>query len=157
VAIKGHYIVFLYAVNSTTPSLLSLPSTQPPPAGMHNSFLLVCIYSFFFFMNCCFLTFISRRAWLFFNIFFEHVGKHNYGISIICIELLELNDFNCRQAVSTDSFFVLSGRGSHLKTSGVSISEHDGFYNTIPFSKVYRVISRKPHANETKHTLSAEI
>jgi hypothetical protein len=108
-------------------------------------------------MNCCFLTFISRRAWLFFNIFFEHVGKHNYGISIICIELLELNDFNCRQAVSTDSFFVLSGRGSHLKTSGVSISEHDGFYNTIPFSKVYRVISRKPHANETKHTLSAEI
>ncbi|KAJ6980987.1 hypothetical protein NC653_024388 [Populus alba x Populus x berolinensis] len=93
VAIKGHYIVFLYAVNSTTPSLLCLPLTQPPPA-----------------------------------------------------ELLEyFNDFNCRQAVSTDSFFVLSGRGSHLKTSGVSISEHDGFYNTLPFSKVYRVISRKPH------------
>ncbi|KAL3591750.1 hypothetical protein D5086_010390 [Populus alba] len=105
VAIKGHYIVFLYAVNSTTPSLLSLPLTQPPPA-----------------------------------------------------ELLEyFNDFNCRQAVSTDSFFVLSGLGSHLKTSGVSISEHDGFYNTLPFSKVHRVISRKPHVNETKHTLSAEI
>ncbi|KAJ6871179.1 hypothetical protein NC652_036749 [Populus alba x Populus x berolinensis] len=73
------------------------------------------------------------------------------------MELLEFNDFNCRQAVSTDSFFVLSGRGSPLKTSGASVSEDDRFSNTIPFSKVYRVLSRKPHANETKHTLSTEI